>query len=264
MHKSDIAGKEFYISEICNVLNAKIISKGKPVYVKNRHSDAFVYVTQGSCSYCFDGGEYTVSVNEGDVLYLPEKADYVMNVESKVYCALYCDFKFLFSEELRGCVVNDKKAEELFIKLYNCYNNGKNSSFQECMAVLYSIYALFNRRECREYIDNSVGLRMTEAKEFIEMNFKNKELSVAMLAEKAGMSDVYFRKLFKARFGTAPTHFITRTRIEKAKQLMNYAFMTLQECAEEAGFSSLQYFCRVFKSETGMSPGAYRKCKKGI
>ena len=102
------------------------------------------------------------------------------------------------------------------------------------MAVLYSIYALFNRRECREYIDNSVGLRMTEAKEFIEMNFKNKELSVAMLAEKAGMSDVYFRKLFKARFGTAPTHFITRTRIEKAKQLMNYAFMTLQECAEEA------------------------------
>ena len=42
---------------------------------------------------------------------------------------------------------------------------------------------------------------------------------------------------------------------------MNYTFLTLEECALQSGFSSLQHFCKTFKSVYGISPGKYRKEK---
>ena len=125
------------------------------------------------------------------------------------------------------------------------------------MAVLYSIYALFNRRECREYIDNSVGLSMTEAKEFIEMNFKNKELSVAMLAEKAGMSDVYFRKLFTQIYGTSPMAYVHNLRIKKAKEMLSSDYGSITDVAYSLGYASVYDFSRDFKKHTGVPPSGY-------
>jgi len=48
-------------------------------------------------------------------------------------------------------------------------------------------------------------------------------------------------------------------RMEKAKQFMSYPFITLEECAKRCGFSSQQYFCRVFKKNIGMTPAEYKK-----
>ena len=79
------------------------------------------------------------------------------------------------------------------------------------------------------------------------------------LAEKIGISEVYLRKLFKAQYGITPSNYLISVRLENAKKLMRYPFITLEECALQSGFSSLQYFCRLFKKETGISPGKYRK-----
>ena len=85
-------------------------------------------------------------------------------------------------------------------------------------------------------------------------------LSVSALAKIADMSEVYFRKLFKAEVGVSPLKYIISVRLKKAKQLMkNYPFLTLEECARQSGFSSLHYFSRVFLSEFGTNPSKYRK-----
>ena len=73
------------------------------------------------------------------------------------------------------------------------------------------------------------------------------------------MSQVYFRKLFREAWGCTPSQYAVSVRLQRAKALMEYPFLTLEECAEQSGFSSLQYFCKVFKKEVGTTPSKYRK-----
>lgn len=47
-----------------------------------------------------------------------------------------------------------------------------------------------------------------------------------------------------------------------ARELMTYSFLTLEDCALQSGFSSLQYFCRVFKKGYGITPAKYRESRK--
>ena len=78
------------------------------------------------------------------------------------------------------------------------------------------------------------------------------------LAKDAGMSEVYFRKLFHLRFGMSPSHYIMQTRISHAVKLMQLERLSLDEISEKSGFSSLPYFSKVFKAMMGESPAKYR------
>ena len=61
------------------------------------------------------------------------------------------------------------------------------------------------------------------------------------------------------RYALSPSQYIISVRLNKAKELMRSPFLSLEAVAQESGFSSPQYFSRVFKKETGMTPYAYRK-----
>ena len=127
------------------------------------------------------------------------------------------------------------------------------------MSILYSIYGLLQQDTQKSYLGKSKEMNMIEAKRYIDENFSLPELSISLLAEKNEMSEVYLRKLFRARYGISPSKYLVSVRLKNAKKLMKYQFQTLEECAQQSGFSSLQYFCRLFKKETGISPGKYRK-----
>ena len=114
------------------------------------------------------------------------------------------------------------------------------------------------------YIEKFSENKIAEAKNHIDTNYKDTSLSVYSLAEKTAMSEVYFRKLFKSQYHLSPVQYITSIRLKKAKELMKYPFLTLEECALQSGFSSLQYFCRVFKKSTGTTPAQYRKEQYGV
>ena len=85
------------------------------------------------------------------------------------------------------------------------------------------------------------------------------DISVSELARHAGMSEVYFRKLFKSVAGVSPAKFIVDQRVRRAKELLSLDYLTLDDVSERCGFSSLSYFCRVFKENTGMTPGEFKK-----
>lgn len=77
----------------------------------------------------------------------------------------------------------------------------------------------------------------------------------------AGMSEVYFRKLFKQLYHLTPGQYLTAVRVKRTRELLAYPYLTLEECAKQCGFSTVQYFCRVFKEHTGQTPAKYRKNK---
>ena len=261
MLKTDIMQENLCIKRIISVIKGKNTQHHKLLSVSGRHSDAFIYVLSGSCTYRFDDGtEFTVT--EGDVFYLPYRSNYTMYIYDGNYKFIFCNFDFAEPEERRSARCSNqiqKNADILFNKLLNRYNSSPVNAYTECMSILYSIYSMLQQETRKVYIGKSKEENMAEAKRHIDESFGDLSFSISALAEGIGMSEVYLRKLFKAQYGISPSQYLISVRLRNAQKLMWYPFMTLEECAVQSGFSSLQYFCRVFKKEIGIPPGQYRK-----
>ena len=79
-------------------------------------------------------------------------------------------------------------------------------------------------------------------------------LSVGQVASAVHTSASYFCRLFKRTTGFNYTEFLSRVRIEKAKNLLLNPNLRVSEIAYDAGFQSLTHFNRVFKRIVGWSP----------
>jgi AraC-like DNA-binding protein len=95
------------------------------------------------------------------------------------------------------------------------------------------------------------------AKEYIEEHH-TEEVSLARAAKAVNMSTFYFCKMFKKVTGINFTDYLSRVRIEKAKNLLLNPNLRVSEIAFEVGFQSLTHFNRVFKKLLGQSPTEYR------
>lgn len=98
---------------------------------------------------------------------------------------------------------------------------------------------------------------ITKAKQFIREHHQE-DLSLGQVAAAVHTSLFYFCKLFRKVTGTAFTEFVSRTRVEKARDLLLNPNLRISEIAYEVGFQSLTHFNRVFKKITGESPTEYR------
>lgn len=94
---------------------------------------------------------------------------------------------------------------------------------------------------------------------YIEANYGDPNLSVEAISDAFGKSRTNLFLLFKDQTGNSLLYHINSTRIEHAKKLLMETQKTVQEIAEETGFSSLATFSRVFKKYTALSPGKYRE-----
>lgn len=98
---------------------------------------------------------------------------------------------------------------------------------------------------------------ISRAKEYI-FEHQTEELSLAQVARAVNTSTFYFCKIFKKSTGINFTDYLSRVRIEKAKNLLLNPNLRISEIAYEVGFQSLTHFNRVFKKILGQSPTEYR------
>jgi AraC-like DNA-binding protein len=98
---------------------------------------------------------------------------------------------------------------------------------------------------------------ITRAKEYIQEH-QAEELSLGQVAKAVNTSTFYFCKLFRKAMGINFTDYVSRVRVEKAKNLLLNPNLRVSEIAFEVGFQSLTHFNRVFKKILGQSPTEYR------
>lgn len=96
---------------------------------------------------------------------------------------------------------------------------------------------------------------------YIEKNFK-KDIMLKDVANYVNLSTSYLSKFFKKNLNINFNEYITNRRIEEAKKILTYTDVTVNELTFNIGYSEPNYFCRVFKKETGMTPIEYRKNTK--
>ncbi|MNG16969.1 Arabinose operon regulatory protein [compost metagenome] len=79
------------------------------------------------------------------------------------------------------------------------------------------------------------------------------------LAELVQLSDSHLRKMFIKQTGQAPLHFVHSIKIEQAKKLLASSVKPVSQIAYELGIDNPNYFSRMFKANTGLTPLQYRQ-----
>ena len=77
------------------------------------------------------------------------------------------------------------------------------------------------------------------------------------LSKRLEVSKAHLIRTFTKATGISPGKYITRVRIEYAKLLLQDVDVTISYVAEASGFANTNYFAKVFRKETGMSPSEY-------
>jgi len=98
---------------------------------------------------------------------------------------------------------------------------------------------------------------IARAKQYIQEN-QGEDLSLGQVAKAVSTSTFYFCKIFKKFTGINFTDYLSRVRIEKAKNLLLNPNLRISEIAYAVGFQSLTHFNRVFKKLLAQSPTEYR------
>lgn len=105
--------------------------------------------------------------------------------------------------------------------------------------------------------------RMQHAKEIILSNLRNPP-GIQELAQQVGTNENYLKKYFKAVHGTTVYHFISKARMEKAKQLLSAEKRPLSEVAGMMGYKHVHHFSTAFRKIFGFSPVRLRALFLGI
>lgn len=82
---------------------------------------------------------------------------------------------------------------------------------------------------------------------------------VRELAARADVHPTYLTRRFKRAYGFTVTGYVRHLRVRETVRLMGAGEMPLGRIALEAGFADQSHLCRVFKRETGLTPGRYRE-----
>ena len=85
---------------------------------------------------------------------------------------------------------------------------------------------------------------------------------VEELAQQVHLSRAQFERRFRAVAGCAPNQFIIRTRLERARHLINETTMPLGHIAAVLGYDDVSFFSRQYKRVMGHAPSAQRQRSK--
>jgi len=95
--------------------------------------------------------------------------------------------------------------------------------------------------------------------DYISQHYGEKDLSVAQIAEHLHFSPAYLNVLFKQEMKVTIKQYLSNYRLERAKLLLERGYCKVTEIAEQCGYTNANYFAKVFRDATGVTPAEYRK-----
>ena len=222
--------------------------KGHNITIQNRATYALSFSYGGKIIYHHDKKRHVSTPN--CAILLPKGQTYfIERVQDGDFpvinftCANDFDVSDFFTTPLR----NPQSYLRDFERIQELWFTKRNPA--KLMSIFYDILARLG-----EEVEDSSTSFLSPAVEYLVTHFNDPALSNEILADKAKISEVYFRKLFKESFGISPHQYLLETRIRHAKNLLSEHAASVTSIAEACGFSSVYHFCRSFKQFTGQTP----------
>lgn len=127
--------------------------------------------------------------------------------------------------------------------------------YMECCEAHHQ--AIRRWKEERQY-----PILIREAMNYIHEHYMD-NLTLEKVSESIHVSPAYISRLFYKETGSTFIDYVTKYRMEKAKQLLLRTELRTYEVAEKVGYKNSKYFLKVFKRWVGTTPGEYRAQRAG-
>lgn len=241
-------------------------------YKYGRLVSGVVFCISGSAEYDFDGEKLILS--PGELIFLPASSAYtIRTLGDEQFFHITANFEVrsaqskaytVFSEILRGRMQYTSSKEsapyfkELSERLVSVWYNKKYGYNVLAKSLIYEIlYTYFS--DAANFISRTDDYgKILPAKTYLDEQYMT-NISVSGLASMCNLSETHFRRLFVKLFGLSPTDYKLNKRILKAKDLLLSGDFSVSETAAAVGFEDANYFSRIFKKHTGISPGTVAK-----
>lgn len=145
-----------------------------------------------------------------------------------------------------------------------------NYSAEVLQQTVYAIHTLDHLREwlidflvgkmekVRLHQDQSSRKEIVAAQRYV-MTHLNEKISMDEMAKRLDLNSSHFSRIFKKETGETFVEFVTRSKMEKARELLDISNQSVEQISEELGFDNSSYFFKLFRAFSGMSPTEYRK-----
>ncbi len=229
---------------------------------RNINNASLYYISDGSLQ--FDLAKESFTVQKSDVVFLKKSDIATISNNTDAYSSLYYiafNYDSDYDPELKSVTKNTTHLS-LFKDILDSHRSGAlYSSLKTSFSLQKLIYNLLieSLHTNKDYILTS---RIKSAAEYININYY-KNISIEQLCRISGYSPAHLRRLFIKTFGVSPQNYIIERRIDAAKEmLLDLPEKNVDEISDLLGMGSSSYFCKLFKSKTGLSPISYREKNK--
>ena len=155
-------------------------------------------------------------------------------------------------------LTDSTRMHELVGELLGYLRDDRRVNESQTSAMLYGILMVLMQASGvsgEGAIGNSI---VDQAIDYIQSHLAE-NLTVETIAANAGYSPSYFSHVFHKETGVSPYHFVVKSRMDYAMQLLQTTRLSVQDIAFQVGFNSIANFCYAFRKEKGMSPHEYRQ-----
>ncbi|MCC5911396.1 MAG: response regulator [Clostridiaceae bacterium] len=144
----------------------------------------------------------------------------------------------------------DVSKKEYLIQLFKITDMKelKNSYFNYIKSIVINLET-FKQKDINDLITKSLR--------YLEKNY-NKHISLNDVAKEINMSYHYFSKFFKESTGKNFVDYLTELRVEKSKEMLKDNTINIKEVCYKIGYTDPNYFSKIFKKSTNMTPTEYR------
>lgn len=235
----------------------------------NLTSYLFFTVQNGSGYLTYDGIKYTL--NTGDCVFIDCQKPYSHSTSDDLWSLKWCHFYSnampaiydKYCERGGSCVfrpVNKSQFPQIIDEIYDTANSSdyiKDMRINEKISSLLTLL-MEHSWQPQDFMVSRKRMELSTVKEYLDVNFA-KKITLDDLESKFFINKYYLTKIFKESFGVTINNYILSNRITRAKQLLRFSDMTVDQIACEVGMTDGNYFSRMFKKVEGLSPKEYRK-----
>lgn len=151
----------------------------------------------------------------------------------------------------------EKKEEQHFPSYQNIETL---SDEQEVDAVTVELF----KNMFRKFHEESLGGMHRTIKQLLEYidGHYAQDIGLVELADQVEMNPAYLSILFKEEVGISYIKYLTRVRMDAAKELLKEGRKVV-DVSEMVGYSNYRYFCDIFKKQVGITPSEYKGNVRG-
>lgn len=153
---------------------------------------------------------------------------------------------------------DEKNLEHIFRKMHEAIRSDSFFGNYRASGYLYDFLIEFYHVISSRGISLAPNSALMKAIDYINSNYAA-QITLEDLCAVSGVSRQHLCLLFRNNLGTRPMEYIAKRRIQAAKELLRGSDRTIEDIAEETGFCSASYFCKLFRRYEGFSPSRFRK-----